>query len=863
MSARVPGEGPTNARLFFLGEHPGIDEVRRGRNFIGRTSVEFNRYLNGILLPDRSEVFIANLVRELPQGKHITQAEIDRDLPDLYADLYAVRPEIIVTMGRHSTRHFLGDVDMEMVHGIPHVPDSINLCALETLPTIFPTYHPAAAIHAPELAALFAYDMRRLSLLLKGRLPAKKEDTAPEHYYDADICHVLQFIEEWHIFGKPPIGFDSEGWTHAPWSVQVSIEPGHALVIRDRLALAQFREFVARENPEFVFHPALHELPMCRVLNIPVRRYTDTSIKAYLLGIEPQGAKPLFYRHAGMLQDSYSEITKEAGEARAREWLLELLNSFPRFDADRLPKEKRPRRKKGEPKPLPEDRTVPELEKKLRLIEAMLMKEDPEGTLRERWGNCEARRYLEDEMELIGSMPEPTLDEIPLPVAIRYAGRDADGTARINEPLDQQIDAMDLRPVLEADLAALPMIDRMQEVGMLVDRPYLQGEVSSFLQWEWDSMQAELDAFAGRSMNVNSAPQVSQWLFEELGLPGGKKTKGGDFSTNDKILESIRKHPQTLADGKKALEFIQEIREIRKMKSSFCDKLPDFIKEDGRIHPNLRITRVATGRLAASDPNLLAFPKHSHRGKMIRAGFIAPEGRLLGEWDLSQIEMRVFAIDSGDERMIEQFNSGYDFHLMGAAQRYNKKPEDVTKFERFTQKAINFGVLMGITEHGLLDQFHKGGHSSATLDDMKRFLDAWFKQYPNAGPYIESKHAEARRYGFVRDMWGRLRYCPGINSYDNYIRSAAEREAQATPTQSGAQGIVKRWMAQVWERLLLTRGSYQVEPLLQVHDALILEFPEGRYEAVDSLMQNALDQLQMFPVPITMEGQAGKRWSDL
>lgn len=842
---RVPGEGPRPCRVMFVAEHPGKDECAMGRPCIGRASTEFNRYLDGHSLPHREDVFITNLVRLMPEGKQLTNAEILRDEPELWDEIIEVEPEIIVAVGAHSAHYFLGNVSLEMVHGIPH--RSTKHPAI-----IFPTYHFAAAIHAPELAALYAYDMQRLSLLLKGRLPAKPVDDAGEDYRNATSVDVFRFFERWLIeLGQPPIGCDTEGWVHNVWSAQIAQEPGKALVIRanNPHALEAFRLHVNELQPTFAFHQALHDLPVLRALDIHLTtgQYTDTSIMAYLLGIEPQGAKPLFYRHAGMEQDSYADITYEAGELIARGWLQSVTEMFPRWPGAK----------------------PPDIEKTLRLVDRMLKKDDAKDGLRARWSRCRAKEVLQDELELIGDMPEPTLDDIPLPTAIRYSGRDADGTARIVPILDRQIEAMGLRDVLNADLAALPMIDRMQTVGMEVDLPYFEALTPVF-QLELDELQRQIDTFCGRALNPSSGDQVAEFLFGDLGLKGRKKTKSGErFSTDDKTLEAIRKDPLVDKQAKAAIELIQDYREVKKLITTYCVRIPEFIAADGRIHPQLRVTKVATGRLSAVGLNLLAFPKHSARGKLVRGGFRAGTripGRRLKYFarDLSQVEMRVFAIESLDERMIEQFLSGHDFHTVGAAQKLKKLIELVTKEERFGQKAVNFGVLMGITEHGLLDQYHKAGLTHYTLEDMVRYLAEWFASYPNAKPWIESKHAEARRYGFVRDMWGRLRYIPGVRALDPYVRSAAERDAQSTPIQSGAQGLVKRWMASCWNRLpaLWERDIY-CEPILQTHDELIFEGDENAEEEIHRMMTDALDEWQMFPVPITSEGSGGERWSDL
>lgn len=249
-------------------------------------------------------------------------------------------------------------------------------------------------------------------------------------------------------------------------------------------------------------------------------------------------------------------------------------------------------------------------------------------------------------------------------------------------------------------------------------------------------------------------------------------------------------------------------------------------------------------------------------------GLRAGPGRVLSEWDLTQIEMVVFACDSMDSVMLDAFRRGLDFHADTTCRmrhyayeefmaRYKAEDHDAED-ERFRSKAVNFGILMGITEFGLLDQYHKNGLLDKTQDDAKADLDAWHRTYPEGSRYIDRKHAEARQYGFVRDRWGRMRWLEGIHSADKYIAAEAERMAQSTPTQSGAQGCIKRSMGAVWPQLVqLRKDGIWVECLLQVHDALVLEhYPEDT-ELIDAVMMNALCNTVKLPIPIKAKAKTG------
>lgn len=651
--------------------------------------------------------------------------------------------------------------------------------------------------------------------------------------------------------GPGPVAVDTEGTIERPWCMSVASDPRQSSVVRMGGSVAVNADAI------FVLHNGLWDLRVLRSMGIVPNRFTDTMLMAWLLGFEFIGLKKLSGLLLGKDRDSYKDVMENANERIMREWLLDRLAQFPRWPG---------------PKP-------PEMEKKLRLIDRMLAKDDGKITLRERWKNCKAREWMTEE-QLIDTPPEATMDDLPLEEAVAYAGEDAVDTIALYPILDKRIDELGLRDVLNVDLAVLPMIVRMQDVGIKADPQHFR-DLSVLYQSESDMIAQEIVAMGGPD-NPGS-DEIKDWLFGTLKLPNKKKTKGGDPSTDKKAMDALLKNPKITGQGRKGLELLMEWRQVRKLKTTYADPMPDFIKADGRLHPNLSLTTVPTGRLAAKEPNVLAFPKHSDRGRLIRMGFMADDGCELGEWDLSQIELRILAIDSGDERMLEQFRSGHDFHTSGAADRYRKPLADVTKHERFTQKEKNFGVVMGMTEYGLLDSFQKAGQIRGkqtvwnhvlecfeekeiqwTLEACKEELDAWRENYPQAAAYLSGKHAEARRYGFVRDMWNRIRYIPDIDSENNYFREAAQREAQATPVQSGAQGFVKRWQIKVWEKLpRLWAQGIRVECLLQVHDALLFEYAKDARQQVHDLIQEALDELQFFPIPITMDGSFGQRWSDL
>lgn len=879
---RVGGTGPVPCSLMMIGEFPGVDEGRRGLPFVGKSGRELMRFLNGYEIPRREDVYLSNFSKQVaPSAKEKVFTE--QDERELWDELHAVQPDVLVTLGHDVSQYFLGPVTLEAVHGIPHKP--ATLVALERfkkLPTILPCYNPAAALHSPGLQAALALDMRHLSLLLKGKLPPRAVDRKPGDYDDGLIYAAV----------PEAMSVDTEGFPDRPWCISWSNEPYTGHVHRNGPSADAWVAAVKRRRPRLTIHNSLHDLDVLREgfdldlddLDIP---FDDTMVMAYLLGLEPQGLKPLAYRHAGMLQDDYADIVADAADRLSFAWVYTLHESLP-DKAKKLTKrdavalglwpEKTPKGVKYEPVVFPQyDERTTRMAYAKGLIARMLSKP---GGLYKRWADGTAREILVEETGALGMLesdpPEPTLDDVPLPRAIKYAARDADATERVRPYLRNQITVMGLDDVYETDIGVIPMINRMQHVGLRADLDHFH-DLSDMLAIEERFNLEAIEAMAGRPLNPNSGDQVSALLFDDMQLHKQvlnvkfKMTKGGEnaeprISTNDKILEAISGvHP--------IIPLIQEGREIRKIKGTFCDPMPALVKADGRLHPRYRITRTDTGRLSAADPNVLAFPKHSKRGKLVRMGFLAGEGHELGEWDLAQIEMCVFAHDSEDERMIAEIVSGVDKHAATAAGIFGRPAKTIYEeakakqspgeHQRFAAKAVNFGILMGITGHGLLDQFHKNGQLDYTLDKTEELLGEWFRMYPDAKRYIAAKHAEARRHGFVRDMWGRLRWLEGIHAEDEYIRAEAERQAQATPTQSGAQGIIKRAMRNVWPVLKGLRSAFWVEPLLQIHDAIILEYDLRARQEVDQVMMAAMTSAVTLRVPVKASNGFGQRWGEL
>lgn len=453
-------------------------------------------------------------------------------------------------------------------------------------------------------------------------------------------------------------------------------------------------------------------------------------------------------------------------------------------------------------------------------------------------------------------MPVATLDDVPLADAVEYACRDADATLRIFPILQARLREMHLEEVYAMDAAVVPMVERMCAVGMLVDTGHfvsLDAHLSDLMGVE---SRAVAKAAGCQEINPNSPPQVAELLFGKLKLRPRKKTPTGLFSTQDKVLEAMRnEHP--------CIPHIIKYREYGTYRDDFCLKMVRLLDADGRIHPNLQVTRVSSGRLSCKEPNLLGIPVREEMGKLLRSGFVAALGKVYGSWDLNQIEMREMAHQSQDPVLCRRFLNDEDVHQATAADMFGKNIHNVTSTERYAAKRVGFGVITGITEIGLAEQMALAGAEGWDEARCAEAIRGYFGIYRHVKQFMENCRSEARRYGYVRDRWGRIRYLPGVHSELKWIRAEAERQSHSFKISASAQGILKHAMRAIWEWMRVQGEG--IEPLLQIHDELLFEIndnPECKAE-VDAAVTHFLCNTTKLRVPIRAKGATGPNWGSL
>jgi DNA polymerase I len=442
-----------------------------------------------------------------------------------------------------------------------------------------------------------------------------------------------------------------------------------------------------------------------------------------------------------------------------------------------------------------------------------------------------------------------TFNQVDVDRATEYSAEDADITLQLHMALWPQIEALPtLKAVYETiEQPLVPVLYRMERTGVLVDRGLLKIQ-SSELAARMLELQAQAHAEAGGAFNVDSPKQLQEILFGKMGIPVIRKTPTGQPSTAEDVLEE-------LAVTYPLPKLILEYRGVAKLKSTYTDKLPEQIDQSsGRIHTSYHQAVAATGRLSSMDPNLQNIPIRTKEGRRIRQAFIAPPGHSLVAADYSQIELRIMAHLSGDASLLQAFAEDRDVHQATAAEVFTTPLGDVTADQRRSAKAINFGLMYGMSAFGLARQLGIG------RGDAQKYMDVYFERYPGVKRYMEETRRQARESGFVETVFGRRLYLPEIQSRNQALRQYAERSAINAPMQGTAADIIKRAMIEVDAWLQTSRLPARL--IMQVHDELVLEVADQAVEAVVSQLRTHMAQAAQLAVPLRVDVGIGRNWDE-
>ncbi|TPW26467.1 DNA polymerase I [Pararhizobium mangrovi] len=446
-----------------------------------------------------------------------------------------------------------------------------------------------------------------------------------------------------------------------------------------------------------------------------------------------------------------------------------------------------------------------------------------------------------------------TFERVDLEAATRYAAEDADVTLRLWLVLKPRLVADGLIAVYERlERPLVAVLARMEERGVSVDRQILS-RLSGELAQGAAALEAEIQEIAGEPFNIGSTKQLGEILFGKLGLPGGAKTKGGQWSTSAQVLEDLA------AAGHELPRKIVDWRQLTKLKSTYTDALPGYIHPTTtRVHTSYALASTTTGRLSSSEPNLQNIPIRTAVGRKIRTAFVAERGHKLVSADYSQIELRVLAHVAEIPQLVQAFADDMDIHAMTASEMFGVPVEGMPGEVRRRAKAINFGIIYGISAFGLANQL--GIERSEAGDYIKRY----FERFPGIRDYIEDTKAFARQHGYVETIFGRRAHYPEIRSANPSMRAFNERAAINAPIQGSAADVIRRAMIRMEDAL--AHSNLAARMLLQVHDELIFEVPDDEVEATMPLVRSVMEEAAMparaMRVPLRVDVRAADNWDE-
>ncbi len=464
-----------------------------------------------------------------------------------------------------------------------------------------------------------------------------------------------------------------------------------------------------------------------------------------------------------------------------------------------------------------------------------------------------ALRYLEHKNisfeEIAGKgKKQLTFNQIDLAQAGPYAAEDADITLRLHNALYPKVEADEkLKHVFETiEMPLVPVLSRMERTGVYVDSMLL-GAQSTEIAARLDELEKKAFEIADQEFNLSSPKQLQAILFEKMGLPVLKKTPSGTPSTNEEVL-------QELALDYPLPKLILEYRGLAKLKSTYTDKLPKMVNPaTGRVHTSYHQAVTATGRLSSSDPNLQNIPVRNEEGRRIRQAFVAQSGYKILAVDYSQIELRIMAHLSGDKALLDAFRHGKDIHAATAAEILGLDIEQVSSEQRRRAKAINFGLIYGMSAFGLAKQLDMG------RNEAQDYMNVYFERYPGVLEYMESTRNTASEKGYVETLFGRRLYLPDIKSRNGLRRKAAERAAINAPMQGTAADIIKLAMIAV-DNWVQQQPQDEVRLLMQVHDELVFEVKESALEFVTAEVKALMEQAATLDVPLIADAGFGDNW---
>lgn len=898
MAINVYSAGRRPNSVMVVGEAPGREEAAAGAPFVGMSGQELKIYLQKADL-DLSSFYRTNVVKTYIEGNpDPTPDLIEHWTPKLLEEVAEVRPELIITAGRFATRFFLGeDADLERTHGLPHRAGDFDLSRRDRGrgATIIPAYHPAMGLYDNDARVPIWWDFQQVGKVRKNMLKGRRIFTPSDKfigYGDYTDVSGRQLEEILRSQTGSVIAIDTEGIPSNPWSIQISIAVKSGYVLRFcRKDFQRGVEAIRRQaemGAVIVFHNAMYDLEMCRVMGLELNQYKvwDSMYAAYLTRIEPQGLKPLAYRWCGVKMTSYEETVGDAGHLKQIEYLLRVAEGDWEKPEPRLIFKNDGTSKVYTPQPVQK--------------RAMAILSDGDADVEGRWGKVDADLRVMVEKDL-GQMPVGTLEDIPLNEAVEYSAKDADVTLRLYQALPEYLRELQVDRLMADGMEVLPIFEDMQYGGMPASMSRFEA-LSAAMEEDMGRIQNSISYyfFDERPFNPASPLQVQE-LMNMRGLKGTKKTDSGAMSTGRKSIEHLR----SVDD---AIDQILTWREHQKVLTSFCAPIlsrmrwnnirrisTETVTDDiHNVRCQIKATRTATRRLAAADPNLLAIPVRNELGVRVRDCYVCPPGYVFGGWDLDQVEMRWMAHLSRDPLLIKLILDDLDIHSETAARifglkiidnpglwdRFLKTGDEKVKDDylkeryqnvdkmkhRYPAKRAGFGIITNIQGPGLFDQLRMYGCEGWSAEKCDALILEWLKVFVGVAKFLRECKNEVKRTGVVRDAWDMPRYLPGVWAVKRSARAEAERTASSHKIQGGAQGLIQHSMA--WLRPYiksLQDAGEDVRWVLQIHDELIFMFKKELWEVMDPLVREALTEHhgQNLVVPLSASGNMSESWGGL
>lgn len=846
----VPGNGPGfPCRFMLIGEAPGADEVLEGIPFVGDSGVENDALLRWCSGIPRPCWYVTNIIKcRPPLNRDPTENEIACCSRLLMEEIKACSPEIIVTVGRFAMRRFLGDdAKMQYVHGIPYYTEQLPHSI------IIPCYHPASILHTTgeetnvSQMTLVSGDYKTIGKVLRKEVTPRiwggsKTTDSFASISLRDHCDVITALTT----RGTGIAIDTESMSNGdPLCLTFSKETGIGYKIdADRPELLKtVAGYVGRKDVTVILHNALWDLKVLAQMGVVPSRYEDTMIMAYLLQDRPQGLKPLSYRLLDIVLDNYQNVAGPAQAGLSRAYLKDVVSmDWPDpepelvIDSTGILKEKKPQN----------------IKKKVgRALKAYA--KDNNIDLFGRWHKMTGTKIVED--SFLGPMPKADLSHVDSEIATVYAVSDAITTLMIYPKLKEEIHSRGLETVYSRDIDIIRMVLDMMAVGFPVNMDYFH-HLSEKLSLSIADLECRIHQMyristgLKNTVNLGSSPQLASMLYKM-----GIFHKRG-MSTGVESLDRVRdRHP--------VVNMISEWKHLNKIKSTYTDRLPEKAV-NGRVHTKLSTTRVVTGRLASSEPNLHNQPARSETGRSVKRGFVADPGCVLLASDYSQIEMRVLAHVSQDYMMLARFLDGEDIHSLTAAEMFRIPVESVdAKKHRYPAKRVGFGIVYGLSAVGLQKQMLSEG-LIYTIDECQSWIDSWLQVYAGVDTWLSRTKAYARCTGFVKDLFGRKRLIPEVASVHKKVREAGLRQAVNAPIQMGAQGIIKQAMVDLtpvynkWRK-----WGYRMDPLIQIHDELIFQVQSDILIEVADNIKQVMENTVPLSLPTPVDQKVGETWGDM